>query len=691
MVALARLSLVTILLALAALAAGCQRTLQGAPCPCLDDAAWTCCEATHSCVPRSQAAALCAELPVVDAAGDAAIMSHADAAGGATGQADAHADAHADAAVDRATDAPVDSGAPDSSVVADPPIPAGTPQVCTSVGWCWTHPLPAGDRFVQAFGVDEHETWVIGAAGTVLRSIDGVWSVLPSPAPALAAIWGTASNDVWVGGDEGPYHWDGNSWTFRPTGASPTSRAVKAIWGCQPNDVWQVGSSAAYHWDGAQWHYTDLPGLGLGLTTIWGAVCDDVWAGVQGPLDASGKILHWDGSAWSIAKQLPAERIVGTCADDIWSLTQSRLFHWGGAGPDLLVDGASVALFPVGGAAIGTMSGDHLVSVVSGGASTVLPAPAPPAITSLWGRSASDIWGVGVSGAAARWDGADWAPELPGWTLTGEDAVKVTGSGPSDVWVAAGGALLHNDGSIWRTALTPAQVGGRIWDIWAPSPDDVWVLGGDALIHRWNGAGWHTENPPLRGATTPEMRAISGTGPHDVWIVRGTNTVLHLDENGWTSLQPGVENLVDIWANAPDDVWVAGDQAAHWQGSGWFRAEVPGIVGTAPFLAVSGSGAADVWALAGGSLLHATSDVAFTSVIDTSSRLVSLSVTGPGTLWVLEQDGTTTSRLFHFSGGANDPSMPATLAPAGLNDIWAAPDGTLWAVGAGGAILQKRP
>ncbi len=453
-----------------------------------------------------------------------------------------------------------------------------------------------------------------------------------------------------------------------------------------------MGSSAAYRWDGQQWHYTTLPELGLGLATVWGAACDDVWAGVQGPFDATGKILHWDGSgAWSIAKQMAAERILGTGADDIWSLTQARLFHWSATEPDMLIDSATVALFPVGSDAIGTLNGSHLVSVLAGGATTVLASLAPAAVTSLWGRSASDLWGVGTPGVVAQWDGSDWTSQLPAWALSGGDAVKVTGSGSSDVWAAVGGALLHNDGSIWRTALTPAQVGGGIWDIWAPSPDDVWVLGADALIHRGSAAGWHTEDPPLRGTTTPEMRAISGTGLNDVWIVRGSKSVLHLDDHGWTSLQPGIENLVDVWANGPDDAWVVGNQAAHWTGNGWIRVQAPLIVGTAPFVAVSGSGAADVWALAGGSLLHATSDLTFASVLDTSSRLVSLSVTGPGTLWGLLQDGTTTSRVFHVAGSVPDPLVPVSLAPAGLNDLWAAPDGTLWVAGAGGAILQKRP
>jgi hypothetical protein len=525
-----------------------------------------------------------------------------------------------------------------------------------------------------------------------VRFAGGAWSTIPSPTEGLSAIWASAGDDVWVGGPSGPFHWDGQSWTQVPPPTSPSARPVNAIWGCAPNDVWAMGPVAT-HWDGRQLSYVDMPIAAGGFRAVWGSACDDVWAGFLDDALGSGRIAHWNGSAWLTTANRPAEQIAGTGADDVWSLAQGQLFHWNGLGAGTLEDTRTLSLFPVGAAAVGTMNDAHVISVFTRGGATSLPTPAPDAVSALWGRSASDLWGFGARGVATHWDGAAWTAQLPGWALSGDDAVRVTGSGPTDLWAVVGSTLLHGDGLTWRTALTSQEVGGRIFDLWARAPDDVWVLGGDALIHHWTGAAWHTEDPPPRGATTPEMRAISGTGPADVWILRGRNSVLHWDGLSWISRQPLVDNLVDIWAPGPNEVWVVGDAVSHWRGDGWSPPRIPFAIGSTPFTAVGGSGPTDVWILAGGYAMKVSDDYwDLTVVMSSSWRAVSLSSAGTsGGVWVLFQDGTAASRLYRITGDQPADVGAVLLAPAGLNDLWAAPDGTLWAAGVGGAVIRKRP
>src|SRR6185295_7306079 len=117
---------------------------------------------------------------------------------------------------------------------------------------------------------------------------------------------------------------------------------------------------------------------------------------------------------------------------------------------------------------------------------------------------------------AARWDGAAWTAHLPTWSLAADVAVRVTGSGPTDLWAVVGATLLHGNGSTWNVALRPQEVGSRIADVWARAADDVWVLGGDGLVHRGNGSGdWQTDDSPLRDPTDNDLHAISGSGPDD--------------------------------------------------------------------------------------------------------------------------------------------------------------------------------
>jgi hypothetical protein len=589
---------------------------------------------------------------------------------------------------DGGADLAIDVSAPGDA----PTVKPDAPQACTADGWCWTHPLPTSDRLVNAFAVGPDDLWFIGASGAIVRFAGGVWSTIPSPTDALSTIWASASNDVWVGGAAGPFHWDGRSWMIVPPPTSPSARAVNAIWGCGPKDVWAMGVVAT-RWDGDKLSFVDMPATAGGFRTVWGSACNDVWAGFIDDTLGSGRIAHWNGSAWATTENRPAEQIIGTGADDVWSLAQGQLYQWSGLGAGTLRDGHTLGLFPLGAAAVGSLNDDRTVSVFArtGGARS-LPAPAPDAISALWGRSADDIWGFGARGAASHWDGASWRPQLPAWALSGDDAVRVTGSGPGDLWAVVGSTLLHGDGATWSTALTSQQVGGRVYDLWARAPDDVWVLGGDALIHRWNGSKWATIDPPPRGNTTLEMRAISGTGPDDVWILRGRNSVLHWDGGNWISRQPLVDNLVDIWAPGPNEVWVVGDGLARWSGTGWGAPRIPFMISNAPFTAVGGSGPTDVWILAGGYALKVSDNYGDLNIALSSSwRAASLSATSTGGVWVLFQDGTVASRLYHLTSIDPNERGPAVVAPAGLNDLWAAPDGTLWAAGSGGALIRKRP
>ena len=594
--------------------------------------------------------------------------------------------------------APADGGADADATNTDaspgkdaPSVEPELPQVCTSQGWCWTHPLPTSDRFVQAAWVGADDLWLIGASGTIVRLAGGAWSTIPSPTDTLATIWASASNDVWVGGLAGPFHWDGQSWTQVPPPTAPNVRGVNAIWGCATDDVWIVGPVVT-HWDGHQLSYVEMPISPGGFRTVWGSGCHDVWAGFIDDSLGSGRIARWDGAAWRTTESRPAEQIAGTGADDVWSLAQGQLFQWSGLGAAMPRDSRALTLFSVGATAVGAMSDSHAISVFSRGGAT-LPVPAPDAVSALVGRSTNDIWGLGARGAASHWEGTAWTPHLPAWMLSGDDAIKVTGSGPTDLWAVVGSTLLHGDGSTWRTALTSTEVGGRIYDLWARAPDDVWLLGGDALIHRWTGAAWHTEDPPPRGATTPEMRAISGTGPDDVWILRGTNSVLHWDGLSWISRQPLVNNLVDLWAPGPNEVWVVGDDVSHWVGAGWSPPRIPPAIGNTAFTSVGGSGPGDVWLLAGGYVLKVADDGwNVTVVLSTDWRAASLSPLATGGAWVLFQDGTAASRLYRVitaePGGGGGPAL---IAPARLNDVWAAADGTLWAAGTDGALIRKRP
>ena len=91
------------------------------------------------------------------------------------------------------------------------------------------------------------DAWSVGynemtTTPALLRWNGTSWATFSLPggaASALRSIWGAASNDVWVGDDQGGLmHFDGTSWTWKNGG---TTSPIFGIWGSASNNIWAVG------------------------------------------------------------------------------------------------------------------------------------------------------------------------------------------------------------------------------------------------------------------------------------------------------------------------------------------------------------------------------------------------------------------------------------------------------------------
>jgi hypothetical protein len=166
---------------------------------------------------------------------------------------------------------------------------------------------------------------------------------------------------------------------------------------------------------------------------------------------------------------------------------------------------------------------------------------------------------------------------------------NVWSSGPTDVWAvgaafnpAAGltngsGVALHWDGCAWTQPPVPTSVG--LLGVWGVSANDVWIVGAAGTALHWNGSVWS----PTSTGTTADLSAISGTAGDDVWAV-GVGVTVHWNGSAWTTVPGFPPNSTvglfdgDIWAVAPNDVWVAlglPDGLAHFDGTGWTTIATP--------------------------------------------------------------------------------------------------------------------
>jgi hypothetical protein len=190
------------------------------------------------------------------------------------------------------------------------------------------------------------------------------------------------------------------------------------------------------------------------------------------------------------------------------------------------------------------------------------------------------------------------------------------------------------------------------------APDDVWAVGAYTAYYQgslrnytlamhFDGQEWSivpTPNPsPTPDLTYCGLEAVAALGPNDVWaagykndvghggVYVGTHMlVLHWDGASWevvdTPLPPyyqsiwqqvSGDNIRNIVASAPDDLWFFGDWveildpglsyyrglALHWDGSSMTITDTPQISGTPGTGLEAGSALAadDIWAVGGGS------------------------------------------------------------------------------------------
>lgn len=106
-------------------------------------------------------------------------------------------------------------------------------------------------------------------------------------------------------------------------------------------------------------------------------------------------------------------------------------------------------------------------------------------------------------------------------------------------------------------------------DIWGAGANDIWAVGRHGTILHWDGAAWSRTPSP----TTLDLVAVSGTGTHDVWAAGACGTVLHWDGTDWSLTTLASElapNARQLWARAPDEVWVLGSQTLlRFEGRCW--------------------------------------------------------------------------------------------------------------------------
>lgn len=213
-------------------------------------------------------------------------------------------------------------------------------------------------------------------------------------------------------------------------------------------------------------------------------------------------------------------------------------------------------------------------------------------LSGVWGSAPDDVWIVGGdddAGEIWHFDGGGWsAATLPEGTPL---LVWVHGFSATDVFaVGLDGAAVHWDGSAWSALDTGTEE--DLWGVFGFSNDDIWVVGGDAdvgdpLILHYDGSAFaevelpEEQNP--RGATT--LFKVWGI-EDQLWIVGQKGTLLQRQGDDWVFQSGGAEanqDFVSLDGWSADDVVVVGGRGnakvATWDGAAWTTVAPSGFGG----------------------------------------------------------------------------------------------------------------
>ncbi len=309
-------------------------------------------------------------------------------------------------------------------------------------------------------------------------------------------------------------------------------------------------------------------------------------------------------------------------------------------------------------------------------------APAPFAFdpTSVFARTATDVWAVGERGAVLHYDGSHWRAVAANTTA---DIQDIWMASESDGWlVGDGGVIRRWNGTAWSAVASNTTA--NLYGVWGTAADSVWIVG-DAVSKHWTGTSL-----AIAALSTPTLVDVFATGSN-VFAVGG-GFVWQLVLGSWSkqtgdapyftsySLSCIAGTATEAYALGREHSITAGeDLGYHWSGQGWTHHADPGDPEWAAVFADNDN-------------IYGVSDQSITNLADTT-RLqgpggTMRAAAGAGGLTFVATSPRTTGQLFHASSGMwlddngfGERRLLATIADVG--------DG-VWFGGASGTLLEWR-
>jgi hypothetical protein len=319
------------------------------------------------------------------------------------------------------------------------------------------------------------------------------------------------------------------------------------------------------------------------LSAVNAPATDDVWAAGSSTIDAQTGytdtlVEHWDGTKWRVVDSPNSSSVnsllglSSSSANDVWAVGSSRP-----------ISDANTAV---------------LIEHWNGSAWVTVPAANPPGSASLRAVDAispGDAWAIGnwtdgtsSHGLIEHWDGMSWTIVPDASSAKSIFLNSVAGVSSNDIWVVGASSpdfpflpdspsdtlVEHWDGVSWSLASSPNAAPGSyngLFGVAAESSSDVWAVGGAVspvpfgppqILHR-NGSQWSEVTPPQQpSGHVGGLRAVAISSSADVWAA-GVD-IEHWNGTAWSIAVPSSAFAeYSGAATAPDsaagEAWVVGD------------------------------------------------------------------------------------------------------------------------------------
>jgi hypothetical protein len=301
---------------------------------------------------------------------------------------------------------------------------------------------------------------------------------------------------------------------------------LNAIRGRSPSDVWVVGAlGAAAHFDGTSWTRSDVGG-GETLRTIWLRNSAEVAFGTFESIYTRGVDIQ-EGDAgvpspggWAArgSAQVPSWQIYDPTRIQLTSAWAAPEAQWLWCTTTTYHVSQNSGLWRM------RMSptGNPIVEIgIPAAICRDLPCSQ---MTSIHGRSKSDLWTVGYKGASLR--------------------------------------ILDADSDTPTLSVFNTQTYVALFGVWEAPDSEIWAVGANGTIrrHKGNSVRWDViDDVP----TMEHLRAVSGSSGSDIWAVGDRGVVLHYDGATWSRVEiAGLglrrPDLTAVWVPEPGHVWIGG-------------------------------------------------------------------------------------------------------------------------------------